>query len=222
MAAPTHRPSGPGGRLNCLAASHGRCTPYHPAARECSVSANPYAPPLGSPAPLVAEPSGAAVVRRQYLSHEASVRSIGVLYYVGSVLLLTAGAVMLYFAIAADGLSPEERAPDFGLGIAYLVFATLQGAAGYGLRRLRRWAKPIAVVFSIIGLLAVPLGTIISGYILYLLLSRKGSVVFSDHYQHVIAKTPEIRYKSSLLVLVLLAVLITVAIVSIIAAFAIA
>lgn len=186
------------------------------------MSANPYAPPLGSSAAVAPELSGAEVIRRQYLNHEAAVKSVGVLFYVVAVFVLALGAMALYAALTADVPEFADRAVGIGISVAYLVLGTLQATTGYGLRRLQRWSKPIATVFSILGLFAFPLGSIISGYILYLLLSRKGTVVFSDHYHQIIARTPEIKYKSSLLVLLLLAILITLAIVSIIAVIVIA
>ena len=50
------------------------------------------------------------------------------------------------------------------------------------------------------GLLGFPIGTIISGYILYLMLSKKGRRVYSAEYQGVIAATPQIRYRSTILI----------------------
>ena len=47
-------------------------------------------------------------------------------------------------------------------------------------------------------------GGLIIGYILYLLLSPKGSMVFSDEYKEIIARTPHIRYKSSCLMVFLI------------------
>lgn len=195
-------------------------SPYQMPRVKAEMSANPYAPPLGSAAAVAPEPSGAAVIRRQYLNHEAAVKSVGVLYYIGAVFILALGGMALYAALTMDVPELADRAFQIGVSFAYLMLGTVQAATGYGLRRLQRWSRPIAIVFSILGLFAFPLGTIISGYILYLLLSHKGGIVFSDHYHQVIARTPEIKYKSSFLVLLLLAILITLAIVSIIAVIA--
>ena len=46
-------------------------------------------------------------------------------------------------------------------------------------------------------------------YILYLLLSKEGTVVFSDHYKQVIAQTPHIQYKTSVIVWILLLLVLT-------------
>jgi hypothetical protein len=77
-----------------------------------------------------------------------------------------------------------------------------------GLRQLRPWAKTTATVLAAIGLLLFPVGTIINAYVLYLLLSTKGSMVFSERYQEVIVVTPHIRYKTSPVIYALLGLVI--------------
>ena len=67
----------------------------------------------------------------------------------------------------------------------------------------------IGGVFSAIGLLGFPIGTLISAYFLYLLLSEKGSYVFSDAYKQVIAQTPHMRYKTSILTWIVVILLVT-------------
>ena len=57
---------------------------------------------------------------------------------------------------------------------------------------------------SVVGLIGFPIGTLISGYILYLLWGKKGRVIFSPEYQAVIAATPHVKYKTSIVVWILL------------------
>jgi hypothetical protein len=92
---------------------------------------------------------------------------------------------------------------------------------GFGLRNLRSWARWITAVLIVLSLLANLVGlvfqasrgadvagsvgqllgsAIIPGYILYLLLSAKGSMVFSPEYQTIIARTPHVKMKTSWLV----------------------
>ena len=73
-------------------------------------------------------------------------------------------------------------------------------------------------MFSVIGLLAIPVGTIISGYFLYLLLSKKGTVIFSPQYKQIIAATPHIKYKTSKIVIALLLILIALIAIALIVA----
>jgi hypothetical protein len=59
---------------------------------------------------------------------------------------------------------------------------------------------------SAIGLIGFPIGTIINGYILYLLVSKKGSTIFSPEYKEIIALTPGVKYKTSVVVWVVLGI----------------
>src|SRR5262249_11951409 len=103
----------------------------------------------------------------------------------------------------------------------YLGFFLINLALGIGLTRLRPWARwaEAALVGLYLALNAVTtfgalfmvgpaagpvlFGAAITwtilGAILWLLLSRKGAVVFSPEYQDVIARTPHIKYKTSFL-----------------------
>jgi hypothetical protein len=134
------------------------------------------------------------------------------------------------------GGQAEERGV-LALTLLINVFSVaLNGAVGYGLVNLLPWARWTAVVLYAIGLVGVlivavvllmvapPLGIAlgvfgggIQGYILFLLLSPKGNVIFSDKYKRVIAATPHVVYKTSCIVkagLILIAVLIVIAVLS--------
>lgn len=76
-----------------------------------------------------------------------------------------------------------------------------------GLRKLRSWTVFPAALVSLIFLPACPLGTFICIRILYLLFSDKGGVVLSLEYRDVIRQTPHIKYKTSIVVWILLAML---------------
>jgi hypothetical protein len=71
---------------------------------------------------------------------------------------------------------------------------------------------------SAIGLLGFPCGTIISGYLLYLLLSAKGEMVFSSAYKEVMQATPHIRYRTSIIVWIFLFLLIGVILLGVVGA----
>ena len=58
---------------------------------------------------------------------------------------------------------------------------------------------------------------IIPAYILYLLLSSKGAMVFSTEYKEIIARTPHVKYRTSCIVwgaLIVLGVVILLAVVA--------
>lgn len=86
-----------------------------------------------------------------------------------------------------------------------------------GLRGLQSSARVVAIIFSVIGLLGIPIGTLINGYFLYLLLGQKGTYVFSEEYARVRAATPHIKYKTSIWVLVVVALLVLLVVIGIVA-----
>ena len=168
--------------------------------------------------------ANASEIRQEYLSHEASVRSIGTLYMIGSVFGVLASLLMLMGFVIALFAGDAGGGPDgIGVGVV-LVFTILffainvfQVFLALGLRRLQNWARITAGVFSVPGLLGVPVGTIISAYFLYILFSRKGAYVCSEEYHQIVAATPHIKYKTPVLVWVfagLIVLLIGVAIVA--------
>jgi hypothetical protein len=143
--------------------------------------------------------SAAEAMRNEYLRHEASVKSIGVLYYLGGAALMLAGIVGMFAGGSAVG--------GFGGGLLGAFLFLLGGGqfwVGTGLRRLRSWARVPTGILSGLGLLGFPFGTIINAYILYLIFSKKGTTVFSDEYHAVIEQTPHIKYRTSIIVWVLL------------------
>lgn len=137
-------------------------------------------------------------IRQDHIKHEASVKSVGFLYF------LTAGFLIL---ASVGGLVAPGN--DAGVLVAafFLGLAGVQIWVGVGLRRLKPWARIPTGILSGIGLLGFPLGTLINGYILYLVFSEKGKTVFSEDYQRVIQETPHIRYKTSIIVWILLGLL---------------
>ena len=58
--------------------------------------------------------------------------------------------------------------------VVLLVVLSLPGIiTGFGLLRLRPWARIIGIVFSILSLMAIPFGTLIGIYGLWVLLSKR-------------------------------------------------
>lgn len=131
-------------------------------------------------------------MRRRHLKHEAAVKSIGTLYYLGAFFLTIAGAVMFLEDKSSLGMRIVICGFLVGLG-------ALQFWVGRGLRGLKPWARIPTGVLSGIGLLGFPMGTLINGYILYLVFSAKGATVFSEEYQEVIAQTPDMKYGTSII-----------------------
>ena len=100
----------------------------------------------------------AEMIRREHINHEASVMSVGVLYYFGAVI----GFVISCFAFAT-GIS-EGRVETILWSSFLIVLCVAQGVTAWGLRRLLGWARIPTIVISGIGLLGFPLGTLVNGY----------------------------------------------------------
>ncbi|MGJ8696881.1 MAG: hypothetical protein ACSHYF_11215 [Verrucomicrobiaceae bacterium] len=169
------------------------------------MSENPYAPPE-TPSPEISRPSSAATaVRRQLISHESSLKTIGLLYYLAG----------FFVAFAAFGLFltiPEDGTSAAFVALFFLALAILQFVTGRGLRKLQSWARIPATLFSILGLFAFPVGTIINGYFLYLYNSRKGIRILSPTYREIIAQTPHVKHKTSPLTWIILIIVVLLAI----------
>lgn len=163
-----------------------------------TVQDNPYAPPTAEVADITGADPEAEAIRREHIKHEASIRSVGILYYVGGVLMAML-SILFVFGFATT---------EVGLGFAgiYAAFAVLSLVVGYELRALKPWARVAAIVFAGIGLLGFPIGTLINGYILYLLLSQKGRRIFQPDYAHIVAATPEVKYRTSIVVWIILGI----------------
>lgn len=155
---------------------------------------------------------GAEQVRQEHIKHEASIKSVGFLYFLGATLLGLVSVVSLAVPRGNGGGLTSL------MSLFFLVLAAVQIWLGIGLRGLKRWARIPSGILSGIGLLGFPMGTLINGYILYLLFSKKGAMVFSDEYQRVIAETPHVKYRTSIVVWVLLALLLVLMVVGWLAA----
>lgn len=173
------------------------------------VAFNPYAAP-GVLDTVASTETTAESVRRQYLSHEHSIKSIGTLYLLGAVLLVPMGVVMGVVSVYAALGGQTFDVTAALVGVVYVVLGGLQGATALGLRKFKPWSRIAGIIFSVIGLIGIPIGTIISAYLLYLLISKKGVYVFSEEYQQIISSTPHIKYKTSIIVWIFLAILIGV------------
>ena len=170
---------------------------------------NPYAAPQSVITPPPVPNTDAELIRNQHLSHEASVKSVGTLYYLGAIILLLgllSSAVPVIPLLGSMG--GYELALILGGGLLVFTLIVLQWKLATGLRQLRPSVRIPTIVLSIIGLIGFPLGTLISAYILYLMFASKSKMVFSPEYQQVITDTPHIRYRSSVLKSVLVVILI--------------
>jgi hypothetical protein len=158
---------------------------------------NPFAPPkVNVEQPL----TGSEQMRQEHLHHEASVKSISWLYGLGVMSISLVMFAILRINRTGNDLSVFGIAAVLGIALAVSAYVTVY------IRRFSRNARIAATVLSVIGLLGFPMGTLLNGYILYLLWCAKGKVVFSDRYQEVIAQTPHLKPGISRLFLIILIV----------------
>jgi hypothetical protein len=162
---------------------------------------NPYAAPQSQ---ILQSSTTEEAIRREHINTEATIKSVGVLYYLGALLLPLAGAFSIFAAIKSN--DTEQLVG----GIFFVVLGIGQGFVAFGLRRLRAWARMPTVIFSCIGLLGFPVGTLINAYILVKVLSKQGKFVMTEEYQRIIAVTPHIKRKTSIVVIILLVLLVLV------------
>ncbi len=174
---------------------------------------NPFASPLEQARPASDVYTEHELVRRQYLNHEASVRSVGFLFLIGggfgclfAVVYLIPAFSIFFVAEAAEALAVFALfcviAIPLGALSVFYIWTEIK------LRQLNPVSRIPAIVLSAIGLLAIPIGTLISAYFLWLVASEKGAFVLSEEYAEVRRATPHIKYKTSIVVWILLGVLV--------------
>ncbi|QJE99041.1 hypothetical protein [Luteolibacter luteus] len=123
----------------------------------------------------------------------------------GSIMVLFGGllisiATMIYFVATP---------PRFGSSYIDLFGSGLGGACaivvGTGIRKLDEKSKVHAALLAGLGLFVLfPVGTILCAYLLFLTLSEKGRVVFSEDYKQVVSRTPGMRAKIPFVVWIIL------------------
>ena len=170
-----------------------------------STPLNPYQAPATRVDDVIdsANPQ-AESIRREHINHEASIKAVGTLYYL-SMLGLAAGGLTTIFSTAAFARS-SMGGPAFGAFM--LVMAAVFFTMGRGLRKLRPWVRIPTVLLSILGLLGFPLGTLINGYVIWLILSKKGRLVLSPDYAAIVEATPQVKYRTSIVVWILLGLIV--------------
>jgi hypothetical protein len=158
---------------------------------------NPYA----APACRSDTASGAELLRRKYLQREACVKGLAFVFF-GIAAAYTGAAILVGSSIFSEHAGARGH---YGHVIAGLVFGILTFRIGLGLRRLERRAQLAVAMISAGLLILFPLGTALAFWLFHQLLSQKGSVIFSELYQEIIAQTPGISPRLSWPNLLLLA-----------------
>jgi hypothetical protein len=178
------------------------------------MSENPYQTPTVSEVAAPLEPlSDAAQIRQKHLRHEASLKGMGTLLFLGG-----AFGILIALSVAADlfvGEGGSPQGPELIFVLLFLGLIPVQFFAWWGLRKLKPWSKIPAGIMSGLGLMALGLGTIISIYFLYLLFCAKGRFILSPAYQEIVDQTPGMKYKTPLWNWIVLGVIVLLAIIGV-------
>jgi hypothetical protein len=141
----------------------------------------------------------AVAKRRRFLIHESQLRSLSLFYFVGGGFILFFGICLLILVV-----SPIKDPVPFLLPVVPLLVGGFFIWVGALFKHMDRRAIVAGTFATVIGMLAVPVGTVIGCYILDLIHGKKGKYVFSKSYRQIIHDTPQIQPKTSVLVIVLL------------------
>lgn len=134
---------------------------------------NPYAGPAGRPGFQRSRPISHSQVYRR----PAAITVLAVLNFIGGPITLLAGVVVLF---GVGQMEPEARGLVTFLALLYVVFGVLGIVTAIGLLRLKRYGRILQMIASFIGLLAIPVGTVISAVILWYLFKPGVQVLFSE------------------------------------------
>ena len=130
---------------------------------------NPYAGPRGG-----ARPGSRPIAPAQAYQRPTVITVLAVLHFILGPLMLLGGV-----AVALFSRGESEGALMMGMGAAYAVFGLVSIVCGIGLWTLQGYGRTIQLVYSFIGLLGFPIGTLISGLILAYLFKPGVKVLFS-------------------------------------------
>ena len=180
------------------------------------MSANPYAAPAidVDAVPESRDEAEALAIRQAHISHEASIKGIGSLWILGGCLALL-GTLMQLSALTRGGNAAVV------LGTMLLTGAISLGVlvTGLDMRRLRARARVGGSILAVLSLLGFPMGTLIGCYALYLLHGKKGQVVFGPDYARIVELTPQVKYKTSIIVWIALGLLVALLLAGMASAF---
>ncbi len=124
---------------------------------------------------------------------QTHVKVLGVVYLaVGACMLLAAMFLFLTMSGVAGIVGATAEPHDAAIAIpilgfvgtalaAFLIlFSVPSLAAGYGLLKLKPWARVVGIILSAISLIKIPIGTIIGAYGLWVLLNTETERLFSN------------------------------------------
>lgn len=159
------------------------------------MSENIYAPPESSTAPLE---SKAENIRRQNIKTEATIKSLGSLF------IFFGGIITLILITNPYGVKVFEFS-DENILVYLTTFAFCVGFIFLGIktRKLHKISTNISATLCIPMLFGFPVGTLIAAIVLWSIFNRKGQYILSPKYKEIIAQTPHVKYRTSIITWIL-------------------
>lgn len=157
------------------------------------MSINPYEAPQTFDAPNFL-PDDPEVVRKTHINTEASIKSIGGLYYLVGIFMLMTG---ISSSTNLGEVKDMTTLANWTVAIVLPLLGITLFVVGAAVRKLKPWSRIGVGVLSGFGLLAFPMGTLINAYILFLTFGKKGRMIFSERYKEIILVTPHVKCRTS-------------------------
>ncbi len=154
---------------------------------------NPYAAPLVGLETVDPFQQDDTRIRQQFIDCEANVLSIAGFLILGGLITGVFG-ILSPLWVATGDIQNLAFAAFFGvlalLGIAQVII-------GVQVRRFRPRARIGAIIFCVLWLLFIPVGTVIGGACLWYLVRPAAKYVFTQEYRDVIRRTPHVQFRTS-------------------------
>jgi hypothetical protein len=149
---------------------------------------DPYAPPKSDLVDHEEAATGAEATRRALIAHEVQLKAVGTLCLFG---VAFAGAWLYLLSV----LAPVRQWWTYAVALA---IAAALATLGVGFRRLRPWVRAPGTVLAVLAIAAVPVGTLMGPYVLYLMYCARGRAILAPGYAAVIAATPQVKYRRTI------------------------
>lgn len=138
--------------------------------------------------------------RANFFTLESTFRSWGIVFFLASLLFFLGGILLAARALESvlQRIQPVELDLFLiGVGIGFTGVAWYLFIIGERLRSLSPKARTPAITISVLGLLAFPLGTLASIYMLCLLVGERGQFIFSAEYKTVQLESTQFKYQQT-------------------------
>lgn len=122
---------------------------------------------------------------------DTHVRVVAWFFIIGACFAAIPAAAMFFAGGLVMGTAtfpPVMFAPMFGFfSLLFLLIPAGIAAAGIGLLQYKEWARILTIIMSIFMLIAIPFGTALGIYALWVLLSDEGSHSYKSRSEHAMA-----------------------------------